>query len=87
MVSLHFSARRALAFLLLCIAVPVGALLITSCTFPWQHASTSASTNLGAKPTAQQATSKERSAKAAAKLARRSTTWATKSDAEGGLHV
>ena len=54
MVSLHFSARRALAFLLLCIAVPVGALLITGCTFPWQHTSTSASTNLGAKPTAQQ---------------------------------
>ena len=52
--SFHFSARRALTFILLCIAVAAGALLITGCTFPWQHSSNSVASSLGAKPTAAQ---------------------------------
>lgn len=46
----RFSARRALACALLCV---VGAFLVTGCSLPWQHAA-SASSGLGAKPTAQQ---------------------------------
>lgn len=46
---------RALVYLMLGI---MGALLITSCRFPWQHSTTTATTlpsaNLGVKPTAQQ---------------------------------
>ncbi len=48
--SFQRSLGRILAFIAICVA---GAILITSCKFPWQQTSVSAS-NLGAKPTAQQ---------------------------------
>jgi hypothetical protein len=51
MVSIHLSARRALAYAALFMAC---ALLITSCKFPWQHSTTNAVASLGPKPTAQQ---------------------------------
>jgi len=44
------SSGRTLAFVALCVA---GAILLSSCKFPWQHTTTPIS-NLGAKPTAQQ---------------------------------
>jgi hypothetical protein len=48
--SFQRSLGRALALAVLGV---VGAIIITSCTFPWQHTTVTAS-NLGAKPTAQQ---------------------------------
>jgi hypothetical protein len=48
--SFQRSLGRALVFIALCVT---GAILITSCKFPWQQTTVSAS-NLGAKPTAQQ---------------------------------
>ncbi len=49
---IYRSLGRALAFIALCI---VGAALVTSCRFPWQHNTPSVTaSSLGAKPTAQQ---------------------------------
>jgi len=49
--SFQRSLGRTLAFLALCVA---GAIIITSCKFPWQHTTTVTASNLGAQPTAQQ---------------------------------
>src|SRR5438094_5334808 len=51
MTSFHTSIRRAMICFILTIA---SALLIVSCTPPWQHGSTAVANNLGSKPTAQQ---------------------------------
>ena len=51
MTSFHIPMRRALICSILTIA---SALLIVSCTPPWQHANTTIVSNLGSKPTAQQ---------------------------------
>ena len=45
------SVRRAFVFILLCLA---SALLITSCSLPWQHTSAANASSVGPKPTAQQ---------------------------------